>query len=149
MPLPLLQEAMAKLEGTRFRQGYGMTETSPLLTVLQYEDHFGDAVTSATLRSVYPISLRTVRTTIAELDQVMWMHAAAALVERIRGRRVDAVPERAQGGGAAATLQVLQQRREEGLKRRGRARRRTARACAPQIADQLLERRIECRQGVR
>ena len=47
MPLPLLKEAMGKLPGARFRQGYGMTETSPLLTVLQYEDHFGDAVTSA------------------------------------------------------------------------------------------------------
>ena len=41
MPLPLLEEAMAKLPSTRFRQGYGMTETSPLLTVLEYEDHFG------------------------------------------------------------------------------------------------------------
>jgi long-chain acyl-CoA synthetase len=47
MPLPLLKEAMSRLAHTRFRQGYGMTETSPLLTVLQYEDHFGDAVTSA------------------------------------------------------------------------------------------------------
>jgi long-chain acyl-CoA synthetase len=47
MPLPLLKEAMHRLPGARFRQGYGMTETSPLLTVLDYEDHFGDAVTSA------------------------------------------------------------------------------------------------------
>lgn len=47
MPLPLLKSAMGKLPATRFRQGYGMTETSPLLTVLEYEDHFGDAVTSA------------------------------------------------------------------------------------------------------
>jgi long-chain acyl-CoA synthetase len=38
---------MAKLPATRFRQGYGMTEASPLLTILEYEDHFGDAVTSA------------------------------------------------------------------------------------------------------
>ncbi len=47
MPLPLLEEAMAKLPNTRFRQGYGMTETSPLLTVLEHEDHFGPAVASA------------------------------------------------------------------------------------------------------
>ena len=47
MPTPLLKSAMGKLPGTRFRQGYGMTEASPLLTVLDYEDHFGDAVASA------------------------------------------------------------------------------------------------------
>jgi long-chain acyl-CoA synthetase len=47
MPTPLLKSAMGKLPSTRFRQGYGMTEASPLLTVLDYEDHFGDAVASA------------------------------------------------------------------------------------------------------
>ena len=47
MPLPLVKEAMEKLPLTRFRQGYGMTETSPLITVLEYEDHFGEAVRSA------------------------------------------------------------------------------------------------------
>jgi long-chain acyl-CoA synthetase len=47
MPLPLLKSAMGKLPTTRFRQGYGMTEASPLLTTLDYEDHFGDAVASA------------------------------------------------------------------------------------------------------
>ncbi|SRR5579883_301336 len=47
MPLPLLKSAMGKLPQTRFRQGYGMTEASPLLTVLDYEDHFGEAVASA------------------------------------------------------------------------------------------------------
>ncbi len=47
MPTPLLKAAMGKLPGTRFRQGYGMTETSALLTLLDYEDHFGEAVTSA------------------------------------------------------------------------------------------------------
>jgi long-chain acyl-CoA synthetase len=47
MPLPLLKSAMGKLPATRFRQGYGLTEASPLLTMLDYEDHFGDAVTSA------------------------------------------------------------------------------------------------------
>ena len=38
MPLPLLREAMAKLE-CGFAQGYGLTEASPLLTVLAPEDH--------------------------------------------------------------------------------------------------------------
>jgi long-chain acyl-CoA synthetase len=47
MPLPLLKSAMGKLPQTQFKQGYGMTEASPLLTLLDYEDHFGDAVTSA------------------------------------------------------------------------------------------------------
>jgi len=47
MPTPLLKSAMGKLPGTHFKQGYGMTEASPLLTVLEYDDHFGDAVTSA------------------------------------------------------------------------------------------------------
>lgn len=47
MPLPLLQDAMARLPNTKFRQGYGMTETSPLLTALEFQDHFGPAVTSA------------------------------------------------------------------------------------------------------
>lgn len=47
MPTPLIHAAMAKLPKTRFRQGYGMTEASPLLTILNYEDHFNDAVSSA------------------------------------------------------------------------------------------------------
>jgi long-chain acyl-CoA synthetase len=47
MPLPLINTAMSKLPATQFRQGYGMTEASPLLTVLEYEDHHGDAVASA------------------------------------------------------------------------------------------------------
>jgi long-chain acyl-CoA synthetase len=38
MPLPLLRESMAKL-GCEFLQGYGMTEASPLLTVLAPEHH--------------------------------------------------------------------------------------------------------------
>ncbi|MCX6023150.1 MAG: glycosyltransferase, partial [Chloroflexi bacterium] len=41
----------------------------------------GDSKTSAKLRSVYPDSLRVVRDTIAEPDQVVWMHDAAALIE--------------------------------------------------------------------
>jgi long-chain acyl-CoA synthetase len=43
MPLPLLREAMAKLH-CEFAQGYGLTELSPLVTVLLPEDHrFEDA----------------------------------------------------------------------------------------------------------
>jgi long-chain acyl-CoA synthetase len=38
MPLPLLQLAMEKL-GCEFIQGYGMTEVSPVLTMLKPEDH--------------------------------------------------------------------------------------------------------------
>lgn len=38
MPVPLLAKAKEKLP-CRFFQGYGMTETSPLLTILQPEDH--------------------------------------------------------------------------------------------------------------
>jgi long-chain acyl-CoA synthetase len=47
MPTPLVKTAMANLPQTHFRQGYGLTEASPLLTVLDYEDHFGAAITSA------------------------------------------------------------------------------------------------------
>jgi long-chain acyl-CoA synthetase len=47
MPIPLISTAMAKLPATHLRQGYGLTEASPLLTVLDYEDHSGAAVTSA------------------------------------------------------------------------------------------------------
>jgi long-chain acyl-CoA synthetase len=38
MPLPLLKQAMEKL-GCEFFQGYGMTEVSPVLTMLCHEDH--------------------------------------------------------------------------------------------------------------
>ncbi len=47
MPLRLIRDAIAKLPHAHFRQGYGLTETSPLMTVLEYEDHFGPAVSSA------------------------------------------------------------------------------------------------------
>jgi len=46
MPIPLLKQAMQKLPHTRFRQGYGMTEASPVLTILDYEDHYGEAIAS-------------------------------------------------------------------------------------------------------
>lgn len=38
MPVSLLEQAMKTL-GCKFQQGYGMTETSPVLTILQPEDH--------------------------------------------------------------------------------------------------------------
>ena len=38
MPLPLLETAMRKLR-CKFQQAYGMTETSPVQTILQPEDH--------------------------------------------------------------------------------------------------------------
>jgi long-chain acyl-CoA synthetase len=59
MPLPLLKDAMGRLPQTRFRQGYGMTEASPLITYLEYEDHFGDAVTSAG-KPVFGVEVRIV-----------------------------------------------------------------------------------------
>jgi long-chain acyl-CoA synthetase len=46
MPLPVLRDAMAKMPQTRFQQHYGMTETSPTISVLAFEDHTGPAVTS-------------------------------------------------------------------------------------------------------
>jgi long-chain acyl-CoA synthetase len=39
MPLPLLRQAMGALPNCQFYQGYGMTELSPLATVLFPEDH--------------------------------------------------------------------------------------------------------------
>jgi long-chain acyl-CoA synthetase len=47
MPLPLVEGAMRRMPNVEFIQGYGMTETSPLLTLLQHKDHLGPAVTSA------------------------------------------------------------------------------------------------------
>jgi long-chain acyl-CoA synthetase len=39
----LLDRAMAKLPSVEFMQGYGMTELSPLATILHWKDHIGDA----------------------------------------------------------------------------------------------------------
>ena len=47
MPMPLIEDAMRRLPGVRFRQGYGMTETAPLLTVLEHEEHREPMVASA------------------------------------------------------------------------------------------------------
>jgi acyl-CoA synthetase (AMP-forming)/AMP-acid ligase II len=46
MPLPLLRTAMARIPSARFEQHYGMTETSPTVSVLAHEDHVGPAVAS-------------------------------------------------------------------------------------------------------
>jgi long-chain acyl-CoA synthetase len=59
MPVPLLEEAMRIMPNVQFRQGHGMTETSPLLTLLEHEDHFGPAVTSAASRS-WGVEIRVV-----------------------------------------------------------------------------------------
>jgi long-chain acyl-CoA synthetase len=77
MPLPLLKDAMAKLGQAQFRQGYGMTETSPLLTVLLYEDHFGDAVSSAG-RPVLGVEVRVVD----ELDRDVPMGHSGEIISR-------------------------------------------------------------------
>ena len=45
MPLPLLETAMRKLK-CKFQQAYGMTETSPVQTILQPEDHRFDDLES-------------------------------------------------------------------------------------------------------
>lgn len=47
MPAPLIELAMRKLPHVQFIQGYGMTETSPMLTTLRHEDHRGERLTAA------------------------------------------------------------------------------------------------------
>ncbi len=51
MPIAVLKEAMSKLEGWQFIQGYGMTELSPLATVLDWEDHILEGPGSERLNS--------------------------------------------------------------------------------------------------
>lgn len=51
MPEPLLREFMAALPGTRLLQSYGMTELSPVVTILGWRDHLPDAADSGRLRS--------------------------------------------------------------------------------------------------
>src|SRR5579872_5662242 len=77
MPTPLLKTAMGKLPSTRFRQGYGMTEASPLLTLLDYEDHFGDAVASGG-KPVFGTEVRVVD----ELDRDVAVGESGEIIAR-------------------------------------------------------------------
>jgi len=47
MPAPLIELAMRKLPHAEFLQGYGMTETSPIITLLNHKDHCGASLASA------------------------------------------------------------------------------------------------------
>ena len=47
MPAPLIELAMRKLPHAQFLQGYGMTETSPIITFLDHKDHCGASIGSA------------------------------------------------------------------------------------------------------
>jgi long-chain acyl-CoA synthetase len=51
MPEPLLREFMAALPETRLVQSYGMTELSPVVTILGWRDHLPEAARSGRLRS--------------------------------------------------------------------------------------------------
>jgi len=51
MPEPLLREFMAALPGARLLQSYGMTELSPVVTILGWRDHLPEAAASGRLRS--------------------------------------------------------------------------------------------------
>lgn len=50
MPLDVLKKAMAAFPGCEFIQGYGQTESSPLLTALLPEDHVADGPEEAVRR---------------------------------------------------------------------------------------------------
>ncbi len=73
MPLDLLRRGMDRLH-CRFIQGYGMTETSPLLTVLRHEDHSFDDVdrpfapVKSAGRAVIGVELRIVNDQDQEVD---------------------------------------------------------------------------------
>jgi len=47
MPGPLIELAMRKLPHVQFFQAYGMTETSPMITVLHHDDHRGATLAAA------------------------------------------------------------------------------------------------------
>jgi long-chain acyl-CoA synthetase len=47
MPAPLIELAMRRLPNVEFLQGYGMTETSPIITFLDHKDHCGASLASA------------------------------------------------------------------------------------------------------
>jgi acyl-CoA synthetase (AMP-forming)/AMP-acid ligase II len=51
MPEPLLREFMAALPEARLLQSYGMTELSPVVTILGWRDHLPEAAASGRLRS--------------------------------------------------------------------------------------------------
>jgi acyl-CoA synthetase (AMP-forming)/AMP-acid ligase II len=51
MPEPLLREFMAALPSVRLLQSYGMTELSPVVTILGWRDHLPEAAASGRLRS--------------------------------------------------------------------------------------------------
>jgi len=51
MPEPLLREFMAALPEARLLQSYGMTELSPVVTILGWRDHLPEAADSGRLRS--------------------------------------------------------------------------------------------------
>lgn len=64
MPETLMRQIMKKLPGIEFYQGYGMTEASPLATILSAQDHDPDGPLSGKLGSVgkpvYHCDLRVV-----------------------------------------------------------------------------------------
>lgn len=47
MPAPLIELAMRRLPHVEFFQAFGMTETSPMLTILNHKDHAGATIASA------------------------------------------------------------------------------------------------------
>lgn len=51
MPEPLLREFMAALPTVRMLQSYGMTELSPVVTILGWRDHLPEAAATSRLRS--------------------------------------------------------------------------------------------------
>lgn len=51
MPEPLLREFMAALPDVRMLQSYGMTELSPVVTILGWRDHLPEAAQGGRLRS--------------------------------------------------------------------------------------------------
>jgi len=67
MPEALLREAMGRLSGVRFVQSYGMTETSPIATILGWQEHLLDGKSGSRLRSAgRPALLCEVRIVDAE-----------------------------------------------------------------------------------
>jgi long-chain acyl-CoA synthetase len=59
MPGPLIELAMRKLPHVEFIQAYGMTEVSPVLTVLRHQDHQGARLAAAG-KAVLGVEIRVV-----------------------------------------------------------------------------------------